>query len=685
MKSISQKIILLILILFSTYNLFAQSASENLPAENSHEPVQPQQEETVHTLPTVSVVGTYDAESKTPAVPNQTPYGTQFNTVTEEQIREQGSIDFLDTLKNVPGVVTSKKNLLGTNTGTSLYIRGRGYTHPSLETTTYFDSIPRYGLIYGQSMADGLPVNAVSNIEVYKYPQPSRFGTGYALVNVVPKYMNKQGMEFLAGFAGGSFGTFSENASFGLRHKWFDIYAAQSWNTTKGHVVHSGASQQSYYLNMGFWLNAYFDLRVLGNYVDAETEQAPREGQLKSDILGTYETNAAFATLTLNNEFDKASGFLKLYYNNTDFKWLDEDPKIPGDWSRQALTAIGGKASETFKFWKGNETITGIDLDYIDAINEDHNTTKITIISDFPNMLQFSPYAAISQYFGEEKKFHIIPSAGMRYFLHNVWKNELSPQAGLVLGYGELNLNLNYSLGVIYPAPANVQSLLNKSSFDVSDLDGVESETVNHYEAGVNFAVPGFFAVNLSAYHDDGRNRIIASGSSVPGNVSSASYFKITGLEAGGNVTIETDSSLLERLNLFAGGAWIIDLRAKGDKGKEVTRMPYTPLFSLSAGFKWTLYEHFHLSGDFQFLHDMYGGNLNRTDSFPELTPNQKLNDIKVVNLRFAYTFNYKKLRIEGAEIFASVNNVFNQDYEYYEGYKMPGITYMIGGEIKFK
>ncbi|GHV30302.1 hypothetical protein AGMMS4952_17110 [Spirochaetia bacterium] len=207
-----------------------------------------------------------------PTAPVQTPYGAH-NEVSAEQIHDQGSLDLLDTLRNVPGVISSKHNMIGTTTGANLYIRGRGYDHPSLGTTTSFDGVPRHGLIYGQSMADGFPVFAAGSVEVYKSPQPSSFATGYGLVNVTPKYMAEQGWEAQAGFTYGSFQTIGENASFGFRKGRFDIFAAQSWVSTNGHVVHSEAYQQSYYLNAGLWINAYWNLRLLFNFVDAELFQ----------------------------------------------------------------------------------------------------------------------------------------------------------------------------------------------------------------------------------------------------------------------------------------------------------------------------------------------------------------------------------------------------------------------------
>ena len=42
-----------------------------------------------------------------PTVPVQTRFGTQYNVVTEEQIRQQNSLDFYDALRNVPGVMAA--------------------------------------------------------------------------------------------------------------------------------------------------------------------------------------------------------------------------------------------------------------------------------------------------------------------------------------------------------------------------------------------------------------------------------------------------------------------------------------------------------------------------------------------------------------------------------------------------
>lgn len=215
-------------------------------------------------LEEITVTGT---PYSNPVTPMSTRYGTQYNLVTEEQIREQNAYDFQSTLCNVPGVMFQKKNLIGEQTGHSLYIRGRGSSHPSSDFVIQFDGVPRYGAIFGQVLGDSIAISTIGGIEVYKSPQLQQFGSGYASVNILPKYLTKEGQEIVSDFSGGSYYTFAESLSGGIKTGPFDIYASQSFADTDGHRDsqhwavaegrrdHSGAQQQNYYANLGYQMN----------------------------------------------------------------------------------------------------------------------------------------------------------------------------------------------------------------------------------------------------------------------------------------------------------------------------------------------------------------------------------------------------------------------------------------------
>lgn len=642
-------------------------------------------------------VTTYGVADQAPTVPVQTRFATQYNVVTEEQIREQNSLDFYDALRNVPGVMYQKKNIIGGQTGASLYVRGRGASHPSPDVNIYFDDVPRSGVLYGQALADGIPVYALGGMEIYKYPQPSRFGSGYAMLNFIPKYMTKEGYELRIGAEGGSYGTVAENVGMGAKKQNVDIYAAQSLISTLGHKDHTAAYQSSYYGNMGIGLSDNWTVRMMANRVDAQT-QVPNNPITNVRTTDRYDTQTSLATLSLINKYDNATGYLKGYYNDTLFYLRGENSNKTTSVQTNNLYGIRGR--ETYSIWQGSEIVNGFDLDISDLRNDQRTyATDKTTSWEFPQHRMFSPYAAVSQMFGGKDSFHITPSAGLRLYTSSLFEDKLAPQAGLVLGYNNTNLGLNYARGVNYPSPVILQGLLaNKTSLPSGlNTKDIRPEVVDHYEASLSHTQPGLFTASATVFHDDGRDRLRAYmyGNANPTSdffTSSASEYKIDGLELAGSVT-PTDN-----LELFVGATWL-KTWAKGDNGTTTHKMPYTPAFSLQTGFKWKFLDNFQLSGDYQYLKDVYAATWMRTTSVAApssdvttLTEKNRLPDINVFNARVDYTFSYDSMHIEEGKVFVAVNNIFNTPYAYsmeLSGnnrglYNMPGTSVMVGFDLKF-
>jgi outer membrane cobalamin receptor len=268
--------------------------------------------------------------------------------------------------------------------------------------------------------------------------------------------------------------------------------------------------------------------------------------------------------------------------------------------------------------------------------------------------------------------------------VHSLWDNSVSPQAGITAGWRYLEIAGFYSRGVIYPAPATLQTLINAGNIDAADLSAARPETVHHFEGNFSFNWETI-ALNLAYYSDDGQNRILASGPGVPGNAASAAYFKIEGFEAGSRLRIGRKGFFLEGLELTGSAAWITKIRARGETGPEVDSMPYTPLFSATAAVKWDGAGGFRLGGDYQFLHKIYGGGLQYNPSFAPISESRRLPDIHLLNLRLSYSFEHKPWRLSLCEVFAQANNVLNRKHEYYQGYEMPGITCTIGVNVTFR
>jgi len=652
---------------------------------------------------TTSPVNVYGLAGQTPVVPVSTSYGTQFNAVSEEQIKQQNSLDFLDALRNVPGVSFRRHNMVGGHTSHSLYIRGRGNSHPMPDLHIYFDDVPRDGSFRGLTLADGIPVYAMGGMEVYKSPQPSRFGNGYGMVNIVPKKMTEEGWELRTGLQAGSNSTFADNLAYGFKQRDLDVYAAQSYISTDGHENHSAANQASYYLNLGYQANENWSLRFLTNYVDSKTEHPFKEdGTRHRETTGwadEYKTQTTFVTFTLANQFDQGSGYFKFYNVETDF----DMPRylLPGDPQTYAIKSVlshhysGFRAREILSPWEGSEITAGFDLDKAEYENNEQLYSAPNAIrhTDYFDTTLLSPYLALSQYFGEQDGFHLTPSAGIRYYKHDLFANKTTPQAGLVMGYDHTDLNFNYAKGANYPSPMiiGINNYYSQALPNGYSLDKVKPEVVDHYEVGLTHTWPELATLGVTYFTDDGKDRVQSFSLANGGFQPPLGHYKINGVELSGSVVP------IEDLTLFTGVTW---LKAKAvGENRTVDKLPHTPKFALQAGLNWRFLESFRLNLDYQHLKGIYAGTLWRdTDYFvsPAANPNRdlterdKLKDINVVNLRLGYQFDYQPWRLSEGEFFISVDNLFNAEYAYKKDqdkipYYMPGTTFMAGFDFKFK
>ncbi len=647
-----------------------------------------------------------------PVTPIDTRYGTQYNVVTEGQIEEQNSYDLQSTLRDVPGVMYQSKNLVGSQTSHSLYIRGRGSSHPSSDIVVQFDGAPRYGGLFGQVLGDGIAVPTIGSIEIYKSPQPSRFGSGYAAVNILPKYMKKEGQEGILGFSGGSYGTLDENVSAGLKKGPFDVYASQSYVTTDGDRANSAARQQSLYANTGYQVSKEWNIRFLINQVNASTE-APMPDMIPNTVNGVswpgaerYKTDTLFATLTVSHEYERASGYLKGYWNDTTFDLLQELTNgnqyangTGGLWSRQKVILYGARAREALHLWPGGEILVGADLDWTNLKNTQRtysglpptgagaagvNGGKARRVWDFPDTRLLSPYIAASHTFGRPEAFHVTPSAGLRYFNHDEFENKTASQAGLVVGYATTDLKIGYSRGINYPSPVVLMNFV-RTDTPVANAGQywrkIKPEVVDHYEAGLSHSWPRMATVGATVFRDKGSDRFLAyMGGTIPTQFNDhIGHYEIEGLELTGAVTPVKD------LEIFSAATWLTT-DATGANGIESNHIPYTPGFQFQAGAKWRFLDNFQIFADIQHLRNLYQGTFSRGGTFntPQLTAKDKLNDITLVNTRISYRFDHAPLRLRDSDIFFAVNNIFNSDYEYAKGYPMPGTTFFGGFTLKF-
>jgi iron complex outermembrane receptor protein len=509
------------------------------------------------------------------------------------------------------------------------------------------------------------------------------------MVDVRPKRRDTEGTEAALHVAGGSHQTAVESLSGGMKKGAFDLYAAQSWVSTEGHRDHSRAQQQNYFANLGYALTSHWDARLVLNHTDAQT-LAPAPDTLPAADNGVsyptaerFDTRSTLATLTLAHRYDHMSGTFKIYQDDTKFDLLGElsSGKPNGKWTRQAIKLYGARARETMHLWRGGELVAGFDLDYADLTNtQTVSATGAKTEWDFPNLRQFSPYLGVNQTWGDDEGWHVTPSAGFRYYDHNAFGDKSAPQAGVVVGYGKTDVNINAARGVNYPSPVTLQGLVNTPGGDAAWQDKLKAEVVNHIEVGVTHAF-ALGSAQATVFYDKGKDRFrVYMGGPMPTVWNDpVGDYTIKGLELSGSV------KPMKGLTLTAGATWL-DAEATGENGVTRDHLPYTPDFTLQLGANWQINERVNAHLDAQHMRGLYQGTTMRTGGFNFNPANDadKLDNITLVNARVAYQVGAMGAWVKDAEIYLAVDNLLDKKVEYAKGYPMPGITAMVGVNLKF-
>lgn len=586
-------------------------------------------------------------------------YGSSATIVTEQQIRDLNAQDIATSLRRTPGVNISRYNPTGSHGGAEgggIFIRGMGSSRPGAEIKTFIDGVPMYMSVWNHPLLDLLSIDTASAIEIYKSPQPKKFGNAFALVNIVPKRKLRDGFRTELRLAAGSYKTFIQAAEHAGRSGAFDYYLGQSFRVSDGHREKSDGQLANYFLRIGWELSENWYAYVFGLHTDNYTWDPGVKGGDPIARQGKYATEAWLGAMTVEHRHDNAAGRYQIYANQGKGRQLKRPDGTPdATWE---FKYRGFKAGETWEPWSGGEIKFGTDYDEIrgnggtEGNRFEGETHRIT-----------SPYIAVSHMVGEPESMHLVPSAGTRFYNHNRFGSEYSPHAGLVLGHGNTKLRLGYARGVIYPGldVMIISEYVNPALGD--SWKNLDAETLNHYEIGISH-VWNRLSADLTLFRDEGRNRYVIVPPPPPTPV-----FENTGdyRTHGAETTITCKPT--DNLSFFMG-LTLLD--------KDPDNLPYAPATSFSAGVNWRFMRNFMLSLDCQRVGSIYTGPRARRDGAGN---ENKVDSYYLVNGKLSYALPLEKWNMQG-EIFVAGENLADVDYEYRPGYPMPGINGMAGIRI---
>jgi hypothetical protein len=62
-----------------------------------------------------------------------------------------------------------------------------GSSRSGAEIKTFVDGVPMYMSVWNHPLLDLMSIDAAQSIEVFKGPQPQKFGNAFSAINLVPK------------------------------------------------------------------------------------------------------------------------------------------------------------------------------------------------------------------------------------------------------------------------------------------------------------------------------------------------------------------------------------------------------------------------------------------------------------------------------------------------------------------
>jgi iron complex outermembrane receptor protein len=603
-------------------------------------------------------------------------YSSTSSIITDKQIRDLNAVDIASALRTTPGVQISRFNPVGGyggDEGGMVAIRGLGTSRPGSEIKTYIDGVPFYMGVWNHPLLDLLPVNAMSSISVYKSPQPQINGNNFASIDLTTKTASENGLHGDTRMSAGSFGTFTEQAAlYGKQDAW-DFMLAEGYAKSNGHRSNADGELKNALGKVGFQIDDYWRAEASFMYVDSYAKD-PNPNNQYNTVQGSghygqyqgipkYSTEAGMVAASLLHRYENLSGEIKVYANKGEGVWYNSPNYGPATMYNK-FDMDGVKLKEELSPWQGGHIKAGLDYDHLSGHLKGSNPySDAAIDAELPDFYITSPYVAISQDLKINQEWTLVPSAGVRFYEHNVYASKTAPHAGLSIISDKATFFANVSRGINYvgldgPALQSWGTLY----MSPNSWKTLSPQELDHHEIGAKLTPFNGTQIDASLFYDEVNNRYMYSGS---GNYA----YMIGGYHTKG-AELSFKQKITDNWLAFASYAYL-DPSNQG--------LPYMPKNSFALGVNGRVGD-FKLAFDAQHQSKMLGLNSSRFNEY-QTNATSPVDSFTVANVRVAYPV--PQLGNKG-EVFLAVENLFDEKYEYVPGYTMPGISGQLGFVANF-
>ena len=309
------------------------------------------------TSDTVEIEEVVVTGSKVEVARQQVPLS--ISLISREELEQSTESALLPLLsEQVPGLFVTQRGITGFGVAGGaagqINIRGLG-GNPTTQVLILIDGHPQFMGLMGHHLPDAYVTSDAERVEVIRGPASFLYGSNAfgGVINIITKKQKQEGLEANVRLKYGSFNTQKYMGSMGYRKNRFDLFASFNHDRTDGHRDSADFRITNGYIKTGYRINSSINLFADFNLASYETADPGIYGGPAGDRIDILRGKTS---LSLENNYEKLEGAVKLYYN-----FGDHD--ISDGW--HSIDVMKGMmVYQSMKLFQGNTITAG--LDYMD-------------------------------------------------------------------------------------------------------------------------------------------------------------------------------------------------------------------------------------------------------------------------------------------------------------------------------
>lgn len=422
------------------------------------------------------------------------------SVIDRAQIEESHESALLPILNGrVPGLFVTERGITGfgvaRGSAGQISIRGIGGS-PTTGVLMLIDGHPQFMGIMGHPLPDSYIASDVEQVEVVRGPASILYGSNAmgGVINIITKKQHEEGVHGNVRAMYGSHNTQKYMGSVGYRKNKFRTLLSVNHDKTDGHRPNSDFEITNGFLKLSYDINEHFFASSDVSLAAFESSD-PGPDTLNAQPGEHIDILRGYWAFTLMNEYDNASGAIKLFYNFGEHLITDGFHSTDRNY--------GINLYESFDLFKGNKLTTGFDYMNYGGFAENEkamNGKGITFVDT--TVSEYGLYAYSQQSIADK----FILNAGIRYQQHSKYGGHWIPSLGFAYNIGnQTNWKGTVSKGFRSPT---VREL-----FMWGPNPELDPETIWNYETGISKTFwDNKMSAEITLFMVEGNNLIVNTG-----------------------------------------------------------------------------------------------------------------------------------------------------------------------------